>query len=86
MGDYQHESPDADGYDICVRCGEPFGGETATLELNHTYGPVIHADTGTEYDIVMDSPPGRPLAHPECYKELEAERNAEKNHGLGEFA
>ena len=56
------------------------------MEVNHTSGPVVNADTGAEYEVVIESPAGDPLMHIECYEEHEAERRAAENASLEEFA
>lgn len=84
--DYEHPVIREDGREQCVVCGEVFGGEKASLEVVHTTGPVVNADTGHVYDLVYESEAGTPLACPDCYKQLTAERHAEQNRSLGEFA
>ena len=83
---YTHPPIREDGMEQCVRCGEIFGGERASMEVNHTSGPVVNADTGAEYEVVIESPAGDPLMHIECYEEHEAERRAAENASLEEFA
>ena len=81
---------DDEGLEQCVRCGTCFGAEEKKPSLigfdqNGTYGPVVNADRGTEYEYVCESPPGTRLAHSECFKELDAERKAEANASLADF-
>jgi hypothetical protein len=83
---FQHLPARDDGREQCVRCGEVFGGEKASLEVTHTSGPVVHAERGAEYEVVIKSPPGAPFMHPECFTEADAERKAEKNAFLTGFS
>lgn len=89
--DYDHSRSDDSALDQCVVCGVTFGegpdgARRASAGTNYTYGPVRNADTGAEYEYVGESPPGTPLAHPDCFKEVDAERKAEANHSITEFA
>lgn len=81
-------------FEQCVWCGEVFGAEEAeydktpstSMEVNGTFGPVVGAKSGREFDVVCNSPGGTYLMHPDCYKEYDAEQKAEANHGLEDFA
>lgn len=79
-----------DGLDCCVFCWRVFGDDTATVPprigpgVNYTFGPVVHAETGDEYDHVGATDGGDPLAHPACYKRWAATVN-ETDQSLAAF-
>jgi hypothetical protein len=56
-----------------------------SMGLNYTEGDYCHAETGHEYETVMDSEPGTPLAHPECYKQYKAATRPDDEQTLTEF-
>lgn len=89
MSDKYEYPPSVDALDQCVVCGVCFGAEDdrshLTQEENFTHGPVFNADSGAEYDYVGESPPGSNLAHPQCFKKIDAERKAESNRSLTDF-
>lgn len=79
-----------DGMEQCVRCGVTFGKEEIDRpigsELNLTYGPVVVASTGAEYEAVIDTDPGTECVHTWCWKAIDAERRGEENHSLGQWS
>lgn len=86
VSDYAYPSIREDGMEQCVRCGELFAdADNPSMELNATAGPVRRASDGTEYQTVVDSPPGTALMHPECHADAETERKAEENTSLEDY-
>jgi hypothetical protein len=86
------------GFERCVWCGIVFGAEGRDDDirgedhgpgidggLNYTYGPVMDKH-GTEHEHVGASEPGSYLMHPDCYREYHAEKAAERNHAIDDYA
>lgn len=84
------------GMEFCVYCWVLFGGEddpsrhvphpSISAGINYTHGPVVHAETGTEYDHVGASEPGTPLAHPDCRKKWKATTRPDEEISLTAFS
>lgn len=83
------------GFECCVYCWRVFGadelGDTPNqpgigMGINYTEGDYCNAETGHEYETVMDSEAGTPLAHPECYKEWKAATRPDDEADLTEWS
>jgi hypothetical protein len=68
------------GMEKCPHCEQQFGGESG-------HHGTVYDQQGREYEYFLNTDSGKgPFFCPECWPELEANRNAEQNHGLGDFA
>lgn len=89
-GETPHPPMTDDGLEQCVRCGTTFGMEDSDRpigsELNLTYGPVVAASTGSEFETVVATEPGTECVHLWCWEEMETERRRGENHPLDQWA
>ena len=76
----------SDGYDdergleCCAHCQMAFGGQSG-------HHGAVYTKAGRRFEAFFNSDPmDAPLFCPDCWDELDANRRAVENHGLGDFA